>query len=322
MDEHLSTPTAPHVTFVVVNWNQRQLTLDCLHSLYEQKYPKFDIVLVDNGSMDDTVAAVRSAFPDVVVFENGSNLGIAVANNVGIRYALERKSDYVFLLNNDTTVDPLMLSHLVVTAQSDASIGATGPTMLYYDTPEIIWCAGNRINWSTAGTYRLHSDEHLSAVINLASRDVDFVTSCAVCIKSDVFRAVGLMDEDYFIYYDETDWFARATCADWRVVYVPQALMWHKVSAAMGTASPATDYYMARNSIRLLLKNSRGLSKLFALVYVTGRNLLAIAAYTLKSHEGKRLPNRNTRLLALRDAILGRWGKMGADVERVCFPNR
>lgn len=313
---------APAVTFVVVSWNQQQLTLDCLTSLYEQEYPKFDVILVDNGSRDGSVQAIRETFPQVMIKENGENLGIAAANNVGIRHALDKGTDYVFLLNNDTVVDPHMLTHLVAVAETEPDIGATGPTMLYFDEPEIIWCAGNHIEWSTGSTFRLFADEPLTAVENSPPIDVDFVTSCAVCIRAEAIQDVGLMDEQYFIYYDETDWFARAQASGWRSVYVPEAKMWHKVSAAMGTASPATDYYMMRNVIRFLSKNKSGLAKTQSVLRVVMRGLLTIAAYTAKPHGGNRIANRNARLLALRDAMLGRWGKMGPDVEKFCYSQK
>lgn len=317
----VSDATSPSVTFVVVNWNQRQLTLDCLTSLREQDYPRFDVALVDNGSQDDSVPAVRARFPEVTVFENEANLGIAAANNAGIRYALHKGSDYIFLLNNDTAVAPDMLRHLVTAAQSEPDIGAAGPTMLYFDQPDTVWCAGNTIDWRTGGSKRCREGLRLDALAKLSQQQVDFITSCAVCIKQAVLRDVGLMDERYFIYYDETDWFARASAAGWRTVYVPAARMWHKVSAAMGTASPATDYYMNRNVLLFLAENLHGLAKVRSLGLAAGRNLLAAAAYTTKPHGGLRLPNRNARLYALRDAILGRWGKMGRDVEAVCYPD-
>jgi len=322
MESSLQIDSVPSVMFVVVNWNQRQLTLDCLASLRQQKYSDFRVVLVDNGSQDRSVSAVREAFPEVVVLENGSNLGIAAANNVGIRHALESGSDYVFLLNNDTVVDPEMLTHLVTVAESEPNIGMTGPTMLYFDDPEIIWCAGNCIDWKTGDTVRLRENTHLNSVADTACHDVDFITSCAVCIKSTVFGTIGLMDERYFIYYDEADWFARASPAGWRSVYVPKAKMWHKVSATMGESSPTTDYYMIRNQFLFLAKNLPGLQKITALVRAGFRTSLAIVAYTLKSHDGARLCNRNARLLGMRDAVLGRWGKMGPDVATMCYPDR
>lgn len=131
-----------------------------------------------------------------------------------------------------------------------------------------------------------------------------------------------MLDPRFFIYYEESDWCLRAHQVGWRVVYVPQARLWHKVSAAMGTASPATDYYMARNVLLFIAKHHRGVRKLRYLLKVIGRTLLAIVAYTVKPHGGARIPNRNARLLALRDALLGRWGKMGADVAAVCYPKK
>lgn len=317
----MSNDQTPKVTFVVVNWNQKDLTLDCLASLRQQEFGKFDVIVVDNGSQDGSVTAIRAGFPEVCVLENSTNLGIAAANNIGIRQALDCGTDYVFLLNNDTTVHPSMLNHLVSVAESQPDIGTVGPTMLYYDDPEIVWCAGNSIDWRTGSTARLWDRMHLGSLEEFEDRTVDFVTSCAACIKAAVFHKVGLMDERYFIYYDETDWFVRASEAGFRTVYVPRAKMWHKVSASMGTTSPATDYYFNRNMLLFLSKHRRGLARIRSLVLAGGRHLLTIATYTVKSHGGKRLPHRNARLLALRDALLGRWGKMGPDVEAVCYPD-
>jgi len=306
------------VAFAVVNWNQCQLTLDCLASLRQQTYPNFSVVLVDNGSVDGSVEAIREQFPEVTVLENGRNLGIAGANNVGIRWALEAGADYVFLLNNDTIVDPDMLDHLVRVAESEPSIGMAGPTMLFFDEPETIWCAGNSINWTNGETLRLREGDSLSTVKDAGLEDVDFITSCAVLIKRAVFEQVGLMDERYFIYYDETDWFARAAASGWRSVYVPWAKMWHKVSASMGESSPRTDYYMIRNRFLFLSKNLTGFRKAFALIWAAARNMRIIAAYTLKHRTPKRLSNRNAKYLGLRDAVAGRWGEMKPDVSAVC----
>ncbi|KAA3664712.1 MAG: glycosyltransferase family 2 protein [Chloroflexi bacterium] len=307
--------SVPGVMFVVVNWNQPQLTLDCLASLKEQNYGNFSVVLVDNGSEDDSVTAVRAAYPDVTVLENGRNLGIAGANNTGINHALKTDVDYVFLLNNDTTVDPDMLTHLVTVAESEPDIGITGPTMLYFDQPDVIWCAGNSVNWNNGDTWRLDENSPLSILQDATCRDVNFITSCAVLIKREIFDKVGLMDERFFIYYDETDWFYRATEGGWRSVHVPWAKMWHKVSATMGEFSPTTDYYMVRNNFLYLSKNLKGFKRVKALTLATIRNIKVIAAYTLKNRSVDRLRNRNAKALALRDAFLQRWGQMGNDVK-------
>lgn len=319
----MTQETSPLVAIVVLTWNQRDLTLDCLASLAEMNYPsdRLQIIVVDNGSRDDTVVAVRERFPHITVLENGDNLGFAEGNNAGIRHALQGPAEYIMLLNNDTAVDRQMLSELLAAMEQFSDVGIVGPKMLYFDQPDVIWCAGNRIDWRSGGSIRMQAEEPDSEA-DREPREADFITACAILLRRQVIEQVGILDQRFFIYYEETDWCVRATKAGWRILYVPSARLWHKVSAAMGTTSPATDYYMNRNVLLFLAKNLNGLARIQAVSKAAGRNLLAVAASTAKPHGGQRIPNRNARLLALRDAVLGRWGKMGPDVAKVCYPNR
>jgi GT2 family glycosyltransferase len=215
----------------------------------------------------------------------------------------------------------LLLNELLAVTESDSTVGIVGPKMLYFDRPDVIWCAGNQLDWRRGESIRLQAGQIDEGLLE-PPKEVDFITACAICLRRQVVEQIGLLDPRFFIYYEETDWCMRARAAGWRILYVPRARLWHKVSAAMGTTSPATDYYMNRNVLLFLSKNQRGLARFRSLVLASGRNLLAVAAYTAKPHGAVRLPNRNARLLALRDALLGRWGKMGADVEAICYPNR
>jgi len=319
--ESMMQNTHPTVAIVILTWNQRDLTLDCLASLAELDYPagRLQIIVVDNGSVDGTAQAIREHYPSVTVLENGENLGFAEGNNVGMRYALEGDAEYIMLLNNDTAVHPSMLNELLVVIEPDPTVGIVGPKMLYFDHPQVIWCAGNQIDWRAGETIRLQAEQSDNS-LGEQLREVDFITACAICLRRQVIEQIGLLDPRFFIYYEETDWCMRAQAAGWRILYVPRARLWHKVSAAMGPTSPATDYYMNRNVLLFLAKNQRGLPRWRSLVLAAARNLLAIAAYTAKPHGGQRQPNRNARLLALRDAVLGRWGKMGPDVTALCYP--
>ena len=313
----------PQIAIVVLTWNQRDLTLDCLASLSELDYPpdRLHIIVVDNGSHDNTVVAVRERFPHVAILENDDNLGFAAGNNVGMRHALQGPAEYIMLLNNDTAVDRQMLNELLAVMHQHPDVGIVGPKMLYFEPSNIIWCAGNSIDWRTGGSIRLQA-EWLDTATNEQPREADFITACAILLRREVIEKIGLLDPRFFIYYEETDWCVRAHRAGWRILYVPSARLWHKVSAAMGTTSPATDYYMNRNVLLFLAKNLRGWARTRALISAAGRNLLAVAAYTAKSHGRRRIPNRNARVLALRDAALGRWGKMGRDVTQVCYPKQ
>ena len=193
--------------------------------------------------------------------------------------------------------------------------------MLYFDPADVIWCAGSRIDWRFGGSERLQAEQR-DTIIDEKPHEVDFITASTILLKRKVIDQVGLLDTRFFIYFEEADWCVRAHRAGWRIMYVPSARMWHKVSAAMGATSAATDYYMHRNVLLFLSKNLKGLARGRAVIRAACRNLLAIAAYSVKPHGGRRIPNRNARLLALRDAILGHWGKMGADVVKVCDSNR
>ena len=135
---HMTQGTFPLVAIIVLTWNQRDLTLDCLASLAEMDYPedRLQVIVVDNGSRDGTAAAVRERYPHVTVLENGDNLGFAEGNNVGIRHALQGPAEYIMLLNNDTVVDRQMLAELLTVMEQHPEVGIVGPKMLYFEPLE------------------------------------------------------------------------------------------------------------------------------------------------------------------------------------------
>jgi GT2 family glycosyltransferase len=304
----------------MVNWNQKSNVLESISSVIQSDYERLTLVVVDNGSQDGSVEAIRTQFPDVTLLENDTNLGAPIALNQGMEYALQNGAAYICLMDNDISVDRQMVRELVLAAEVDPHIAATGPKMYYHSLPALVWCAGAVIDWRTGDNIRLQAEQADDGETIDQPKDVDMIPSCAFLIRRDALAKVGLMDHRYFVYYNDTDWCARATAQGWRIVYVPTARLWHKVSATMKSASPATDYYMTRNAFLFLAKNQHGAEQVRSLLWTAGRDLLAIAAYTAKSHGGHRIPNRNARVLALRDALLARWGKMGPDVARVCYP--
>lgn len=139
-------------------------------------------------------------------------------------------------------------------------------------------------------------------------------------VKREVFQRVGLLDESYFLYFEETDWCLNVRKAGYRILAVPGSVVWHKVSAALGATSPVIDYYMLRNHLQLVNRHWSGVNRHYLLLRTVLRNLATVAAYTANSRQGERTPHRNARLFALRDAALGRTGKMGPDVAEACSP--
>ena len=313
---------APYVTLVVLNWNNAGDTLQCLASLESLTYPNYGLLVVDNGSTDDSVQRIRAVYPTVTLLETGENLGYAGGNNVGIRYALEHEADLICILNNDVAVAPDFLEPLFSVLLSDPKMGVVTPLIADMANPDYAWTLGAALNRRNATVLRLFTGEKVRNVIIKAPFEVDVAPGSAMLVRREVFENVGLMNEDFFLYYEESDWSLLVKKAGYRIVAVPQSLVWHKVSAALGESSPVIDYYMQRNYLLFITRHWSGISKYRLLSRAVMGNCLSIVVYTLKPHQRQRFPNRNARVLALRDAFLGRWGKMGPDVSAICYPKR
>lgn len=241
----------PRVAIIVLTYNGIADTLACLASLYRLDYPseRYEVVVVDNASRDSTPAQVRSAFPQAIVIENGANLGFAAGNNVGLRYAQTHGYDYALLLNNDTEAAPDMLEQLVATAEADPAIAAVGPIIYYYDAPQRVWSAGGYIDWRR-GICRMAGEEEDRG--QYPARTVDFITGCAMLIRVAVLGKVGLLDERFFMYFEETEWCVRATRAGYACSFTPAAKVWHKIPLNARFDREYLAYYMTRNRLLFL----------------------------------------------------------------------
>lgn len=251
-------PNAPSVAVVVLNWNGRDDTIECIESLRTVDYPNFQVMVVDNGSTDDSVQAIRARFPQQEIVETGRNLGFAEGNNVGIRLALERNADYVFLLNNDTVVAPSLLSELIKCAESCPGGGVFAPTIYYHAEPQRRWFAG--IRWNAERMEFRHIEEDPGYRIGGRSVvDTLYACGCAFLVKSAVLRRIGLLDPKFFLTFEETDFCYRARREGIGCYYVPSAELWHKISVSFGGAeSPLVKYFITRNR---LLWGERHLSR-------------------------------------------------------------
>ena len=302
-------PMNPFVVIIVLNWRKPIETLACLESLSHITYPETQIVVVDNGSGDDSVAMIRTGFPQAEILETGTNLGYAGGNNVGVRYALAAGGDSICILNNDVVVEPAFLGPLLAALQAQPDVGIVTPLVAEQSDSGYIWALGSAVNWRTAEISRLHIGEAVVAWRQREPFEVEIASGAAMLVKREVFERAGLMAEDFFLYYEEVDWCLKVRRAGYRILAVPASVVWHKVSATLGATSPIIDYYMLRNHLRLIGRHWRGIDRWRVLATTVMRNLITVAAYSVKSHHGKRIPSRDARLLALRDAALGRSGK-------------
>lgn len=296
------------VAIIALNWNGRDDTLACLDSLSQLNYPDYEIIVVDNGSSDDSVAAVHAAYPQVTLIETGDNLGFVGGNNAGLERARAIKADYALLLNNDTEVEPNFLRLLVEAAESDPKVGMVGPMIYYFDRPQVIWSAGGAIDWDKGATHMMGLDEIDSGQFGDSYRPVDFVTGCALLIKMPLVEQVGMLDPRFFAYYEETEWCARVSRTGFKILHVPQAKIWHKISPAAREASPQVHYYMTRNRLLFLKLSQVGLMPwLKTLLFDYGRTLLS---WTLKPRWRHKAPQRQAMLQAILDFGRGRFGRV------------
>lgn len=242
------------VAIVVLNWNGKNDTLACLHSLDEQEDIEGKVILVDNGSVDDSILAVSGQFPDVTIIETGANLGYAGGNNVGISYALDKGFEYIMVLNNDTILAPQCISHLLQDLQLHSDAAAVAPKSFYLEAPDIIYFAGGRIS-RDGRTHHIGGGSYDAPKYNLPC-DTEWLTGCAILFRSQSLQELGLFEPKYYVLFEDADWSLRARRTGYRLRVVPGATVWHKVSPSFGkTWSPLYRYYYTRNSFLWIERN-------------------------------------------------------------------
>lgn len=241
----------PKVFIVVINFNGWPDTKECLESLGRVDYDNFEVILIDNASKEplDFARSVENKFDLKIKFiSNAENLGFAGANNQGIKLVLENNADYVLLLNNDTTVEPDFLTKLVEEAENDESAGIFGPLIYFYDDHSKIWSAGGKItNNFTRGELIAYNEPDEGEY--QTAEQVDYISGTCLLIKAEAIKKTGRISEDYFLYYEDTDWCLRAQKAGWRSIVVPAAKIYHKASQSAKEFSYPYIYYHSRNGL-------------------------------------------------------------------------
>jgi GT2 family glycosyltransferase len=233
-----------HLVAVVVSWNGRDDTLDALDSLRG-----IETVVVDNGSVDGSADAIAERFPDVELVRAGVNLGFAGGNNAGIRRALDHGADWVLLVNNDATVEPGIVEALAAAAALRPDAGVLACKVLFADSDRL-WYAGAGFNpyLGRSRHERFGKPDEPGAL-----RDTVRATGAGMAVSRAAIDAAGLLDEEFFLYAEDLEWCLRIQAAGFAVLYVPEARVRHRVTAASGGAgSPTASYYEARNVLAVV----------------------------------------------------------------------
>lgn len=257
----------PLVAIVVLNWNNWRDSVECLESLGRITYPRSWVLLVDNGSTDNSEQILRTRFPQLEILQTGANRGYAGGNNCGLRRGLEGGADYLGVVNNDVVVEPDFLEPLVAALQADPALGIVGGLQCSYHDPRIIQPTGSYFNRYT-GIVRTDCPGEVEPGQCHRPKPVDFISGCAFLARAEMVEAIGLLDESFFLLGEEVDWCLRAQQAGWGVGYVPGSKILHKGSATLRSRPALYTYYGLRNRLWLLRRySSSGQYLLFLLLF-------------------------------------------------------
>ncbi|MGB5635519.1 MAG: glycosyltransferase family 2 protein [Waterburya sp.] len=246
----------PTVGVVVLNHNGKALTEVCLRSLLASPYPQKNIFVVDNASTDGSVDYLRSQFSEVTIIENKENLGVTGGRNSGFRVACQQKVDYVLSLDNDARIEPQAIGELIRVATSDPQIGILGPKTYHDDGSGLLQCVGGRITYTENVTVERGTNEPDRGQYDQIE-EVDYFPGCALMARREVFEQLDFLDESFYGYgHEDTDFCTRAAQMGYRIVYVPQAVVWHGGSSTIGSYSPRKKYLEAVNSMYYVRKYS------------------------------------------------------------------
>jgi len=299
----------PKVSILVLNWNKKDMTIECIDSLKKIKYPNYEILVIDNGSTDGSYRAFKK-MGDIKTVQTGKNLGYTGGNNAGMRKA---KGDYVLVLNNDVIVDPDFLNELVRAAESDPQIGIVGPKVYYNHKKNVIFSAGGYTS-KIMGLGILIGLNKIDRGQYEKQKKVNMIPGCCMLIKRKVLDKVGYFDDNFYIYFDEMDYCLRAIDSGFKCVYVPKSVIWHKVAGSTGDRDDGNyiykpnkfrAYYVTRNRLYLIDKHANLLEKLLFLPWFVWLNAVSLVIYsaTLKFDISKAI------LKGIRDNALNNMGK-------------
>jgi GT2 family glycosyltransferase len=235
---------------ILVNWNGWRDTIVCLQALSSAEYSNLSTIVVDNGSVDDSVAEIRAERPNVRLIATGKNLGFSGGNNAGIHEAIRQSAEYVWLLNNDTIPAPNALKEMVQKAEADRQIGAVGSVLFYSASPDTVqdWGGGWVNVWMGHCSIACEQPK--------AGNGLDFLTGASMLVRTEVFSQLGLMDDRYFLYWEDVELCFRMRRHGWKLAVAPDALVLHKVNASTAKNRNVVDRFFTTSGLRFLAEYS------------------------------------------------------------------
>ena len=243
------------VYIVLVNWNKTYLTIDCINSINKSDYNNFKLVVVDNGTSDGSLGLLKDSNLNFDLICLNSNTGYTGGNNVGIKFALSQKCDYVFLLNNDTFINSDTISILISKLSSTNEIAIAQPKILAYPDKSLIWCGPTSINKLLMKPKLVgFGKENIKGYLD-QEKFIDYAVGCAAMIKTSLINEIGLLDDDYFAGCEDVDYGFRTRMVNKKILYIPSAIVYHLESvSAGGSDNPKYIYILVKAFLLLFSK--------------------------------------------------------------------
>jgi hypothetical protein len=254
----------PKVSIVVLNYNGKDCLKKCLTSLFCLDYANFEVVVVDNNSQDGSLEAARQNFSRATFIKNECNLGFSGGNNVGIKYSLEKMADFVLLLNNDTEVEKEFLGRLIKNALIHKEAGIFSP-LIFSGDGKSVWFSGGKIDW-----LRMKAVNEKELIENNQTNP-DFISGCAMLVRAEVFSKVGLLDEDFFLYWEDVDFSVRAKKAGFSLLVVASSHICHFEKSE--DVKKNKIYWLVLSGLLFFDKNASRELRLWVFVYVFLRKI-------------------------------------------------
>jgi GT2 family glycosyltransferase len=302
------TESKPRVAIIVLNWNRKDDTVACLKSIGRLSTFGYDlsVIVVDNASTDGSLEEFSKITNlEFRVIENEQNIGFAAGNNVGIKAAMDLGADFIMILNNDTLVDRGLVVSLLKAADKYKDVGIFAPKIYFapgyefqkdrypkFVLGKVIWFAGGTIDWPNMLGSNFGVDDVDRGQYD-QEREVDFATGACMFIRRKVIEKVGVFDEKYGLYLEDADLSQRAKKENFKIIFVPNAYLWHKVGQSSAIGSSLNDYFISRNRL------------LFGFKYASRRTKLALIRESLKLL----FMGRKWQKIGVRDFYLHRLGK-------------
>jgi len=294
---------ATKVVAVILSFNRRADILACLESLGKNTYNPLSTIVLDIGSQDGSVEAIRAQFPEVMLVQLAENLGYAGNNNIGLRLALEQAADWVLVLNDDITLANDCVERLVEIGESNPAIGMVGPLVYHADEINVIQSAGGTLDkfWVTSHLGQNDTDTGQFS----QPQAVDWLSGSALLVKQLVIEKVGDLDERFFMYWEEVDWCLRAREQGFDLYLAPQAKIWHKGVQRHYQPKPAITYYDVRNRFLILAKHK---APWFVRFKVWTQTLQTLLSWSFRPKWRNMHSHRDALWQAINDYLQQRWG--------------